>query len=320
MNNARKHDDHDPISFTIILPVRDEASSLRELHANLIAVLQQLPGEAEIIYVDDGSGDGSFDIIAGLAERDHCVRGVQLRQHYGKSAALAAGFERARGDVVVTLDADLQDDPREIPRLLETLDGGYDLVCGWRQERADPWHKRAASWLFNRITTMLVNLPLHDLNGGLKVFRREVAKEIRLYGELHRFFPVLAARQGFRVGEAAVVHHPRKYGHSKYGLGRGWAGAVDLLAVTFLTRYNTRPLQFFGVPGLLCFLVGIGVSAWLAWGWLFLDMNLSNRPLLFLGILLIIVGIQFLSLGLLGEMITAAHADRLHYSVRQEIG
>lgn len=307
-------------ALTVVLPVYDEAASLPELHAALAAVLAQLAGDAEIIYVDDGSSDGSFAVIAGLAERDPRVRSVQLRRHYGKSAALAVGFERARGDVVVMLDADLQDDPAEIPRLLERLDAGYDLVCGWRRARADSWAKRAASWLFNRATALLTGLPLHDFNSGLKAFRREVVEEVALYGELHRFLPVLAARQGFRVGEVAVVHHARRYGRSKYGLGRILAGAFDLLTITFLSRYTARPLHLFGIPGLLCFLVGAGVGAWLTWGRLFRRQYLSDRPLLFLGILLVIVGIQFFSLGLLGEVLVTMHADRLRYSIRTELG
>jgi glycosyltransferase involved in cell wall biosynthesis len=255
-----------------------------------------------------------------LAEGDPSVRVVQLRRRYGKSAALAVGFERARGDIVVTLDADLQDEPAEIPRLLAALDGGYDLVCGWRQKRSDPWRKRVASWLFNTSTAALTGIRLHDFNTGLKACRREVIEEVHLYGELHRFLPVLAARQGFRVGEVAVTHHERPYGRSRYGLGRGFDGAFDLLTVLFLTRYIARPLRLFGVPGLVSFLIGAAICAGLAWGWMMDRFNLSDRPLLFLGILLIIVGVQFFSLGLLGEMVVASHVDQLRYSIRREIG
>ena len=311
---------HPPFALTIVLPLRDEAESLRELHAQLDAALSQGAGAAEIIYVDDGSHDGSLDVIAGLAERDPRVRGVRLRRHCGKSVALAAGFERARGAVVVTLDADLQDDPAEIPRLVAMLDAGYDLVCGWRRQRADPWHKRAASWLFNRATAALTGLPLHDFNTGLKACRREVVQEVQLYGDPHRFLPVLAARQGFRVGETPVVHHPRRHGRTKYGMGRALIGLLDLVSVLVLTHYAARPLHLFGIPGLVCFLIGSGISAWLAWGRIFEQQYLSNRPLLFLGILLIVVGVQFFSLGLLGEMIVAMRAHQSHYSVRAEIG
>jgi len=303
-----------------VLPVYNEADSLIELHARLDRVLLPWGERATIIFVDDGSADGSFDIITCLAGRDHRVCGAQLRRHYGKAAALAVGFERAQSDVVVMLDADLQDEPAEIPRLLEALDAGYDLVCGWRRKRADPWHRRAASWLFNRAAALLTGLPLHDINGGLKACRREVLNEIQLYGELHRLIPVLAARQGFRVGEVVVEHHPRRHGHTKFGLGRGLAGLFDLLTVTFLTHYTARPLHLFGLPGLLCSLAGGGLCAWLAWGRLFNRQYLSERPLLFLGILLIVVGGQFLSLGLLGEMIVATHVDRLRYSIRAEVG
>lgn len=284
------------------------------------AALAQCVGAAEIIYVDDASRDGSFDVIARFAERDPRVRGVQLRRHYGKSAALAVGFARARGHVVVTLDADLQDEPGEIPRLLAAVEAGDDLVCGWRRPRADAWDKRAASWLFNRATAALTGLPLHDFNTGLKAFRRQVAEEVQLHGDLHRFLPVLAARQGFRVGEISVTHHLRRYGRTKYGPSRALVGMFDLLRVLVLTQYAARPLHLFGIPGLICFLIGGGICAWLAWGRIFDQQYLSDRPLLFLGIVLVIVGVQFFSLGLLGEMLVTAPTDQRHYSIRAEIG
>lgn len=306
-------------SLTIVVPAYNEADSLRELHGRLDAALTGVALPAEIIFVDDGSTDGSFAVIGELAGRDGRVRGVRLRRNYGKSAALAVGFERAAGDVIVTLDADLQDDPTEIPRLLARLDEGYDLVCGWRRRRADPWTKRAASRIFNVVTRALSGLQLHDFNSGLRACRRAVVEDVRLYGDLHRYLPVLAARQGFRVTELPVAHHPRRYGRSKYGLGRIF-GAFDLLTVLFLNRYIGRPMHLFGVPGLLCFLAGAAISAWLAWGRLFERQYLSNRPLLFLGILLLVIGAQFVSLGLLGEMIAAGHSDRLRYSVAEEVG
>ncbi len=307
-------------ALTVVLPVHNEVESLPELHAGLNAALLQCPGAAEIIYVDDASTDGSFDAIAGLAQSDARVRGVQLRRRYGKSAALAVGFARAQGQIVVTLDADLQDDPAEIPRLIAALAAGDDLVCGWRKPRADPWRKRAASWLFNRATAALTGLPLHDFNSGLKACRGEVARQVQLYGDLHRFLPVLAARQGFRVSEIPVAHRPRKYGRTKYGWGRALVGLFDLLSVLVLTQYAARPLHLFGIPGLLCCLLGGGISASLAWERLFEGQYLSNRPLLILGVLLIVVGVQFFSLGLLGEMLVTAHADQLRYSIRAEVG
>jgi glycosyltransferase involved in cell wall biosynthesis len=306
--------------LSLVVPLYNEAESLVELHEAIASALAQIPDQAEIIYVDDGSDDHSFDVILGLSQTDPRVRGIQLRRRYGKSAALTVGFERSRGDVLVTLDADLQDDPSEIPSLLRQLDQGFDMVCGWRQRRADGWTKRAASSLFNWIVASVSGVPLHDFNTGLKVFYREVAQEVRLYGELHRYLPLLAAQQGFHIGEIPVVHHARRHGRSKYTAARYVSSALDLLAVLFLIHYRVRPLRLFGLPGLILMLVGGIICLWLAWGRLVHQHYLSNRPLLLLGLLLLVLGLQFFSIGLLGEAITAVNADKLRYSVRRDTG
>jgi glycosyltransferase involved in cell wall biosynthesis len=315
---APAHRQH--VALSVVVPVRNEASSLEDLQRGIADSLAGHPGGFEVIYVDDGSTDDSFRVVGRMAERDRRVRGIRLRARSGKSAALAAGFQRAGGTVVATLDADLQDDPSQIPLLLPLLEQGYDLVCGWRRERRDPWARRAASRLFNRSTALLSGLPLHDFNCGLKVLRREVAEEVHLYADLHRFLPVLAARRGFRVGEVPVRHHPRRHGRSNYGWERIGAGIFDLPRVLLLGRYAARPLHLFGLPAVACLGVGGGICLHLAWGRIFADRYLSNRPLLFLGILLLLVGIQFFSLGILGELLVITHAHRLRHPVREEIG
>ncbi|RMF56317.1 MAG: glycosyltransferase, partial [Calditrichaeota bacterium] len=249
--------------------------------------------------------------------QDSRVRVFQFRRNYGKSAALAQGFKEARGELLVTLDADLQDDPEEIPNLIRKLEEGYDLVSGWKKHRRDRLVKRVTSRIFNRVTCLLTGLKMHDINCGLKCYRREVTDTIKVYGQLHRFLPVLAQWAGFRVGEVVVQHHPRKYGKTKFGVSRFAAGFFDLLTVLFITRYTRRPLHLFGSVGMLAFLAGLGISAYLAYERLFLQRYLSNRPLLFLGILLVIVGIQFVSIGLLGEMITESNKNRDEYALRK---
>lgn len=305
------------VKLSVVVPLYNERESLPELHRQLSEVLCQLEKPVEIIFVDDGSTDGSFDILRELHGRDPQVRVYQFRRNYGKSAALAVGFKKARGRVIVTLDADLQDDPKEIPGLLAKLEEGYDLVSGWKKHRRDSLSKRLSSKIFNQVTGLLTGLRIHDINCGLKAYRREVTEAINVYGQLHRFLPVLAHWEQFRVGELVVEHHPRKFGKSKFGVSRYTAGLFDLVTVLFITRYTRRPLHLFGLAGLLCFLAGFGISAYLAFERLFLGEYLTNRPLLFLGILLIIVGVQFVSIGLLGEMITESRKDRMEYSIKR---
>jgi glycosyltransferase involved in cell wall biosynthesis len=279
--------------LSVVIPLLNEANSLLELHDKLSRVLNRLRLRAEIIFVDDGSTDASLVKLRQLQQRDRRVRVIQFRRNYGKSAALAAGFSRAQGRYIVTLDADLQDDPEEIPHLLDELYKGYDLISGWKKRRHDKLSKRFASKVFNAVTGAMTGVKLHDINCGLKAYRREVTDSIRVYGQLHRYLPVLAQKEGFRVGETEVRHHPRKFGKSKFGLSRYTSGFFDLLTVLFLTRYTRRPLHLFGIAGLTSFLLGLGISAYLTYERMFNNRYLTNRPILWLG-LLIIVGIQLI--------------------------
>ncbi|MFQ5706470.1 MAG: glycosyltransferase family 2 protein [bacterium] len=315
-----KEDAHkNAVKLSVVVPLFNEQESLVALHEQLAKVLCTLEKPVEILFIDDGSTDGSFEVLRKLHGQDRQVRVIQFRRNYGKSAALALGFREARGKIIVTLDADLQDDPKEIPNLLQKLQGGYDLVSGWKKNRKDPAVKRVTSKLFNRVTCLLTGLHIHDINCGLKAYRREVTDTIKVYGQLHRFLPVLAQWERFKVGEIVVEHHPRKYGKSKFGFSRFVAGFFDLITVLFITRYTKRPLHLFGLAGLFTFIAGVAVSGYLAIARLFYGQFLTNRPLLFLGILLIIIGVQFVSIGLLGEMITESRKDRMEYLVKNEL-
>jgi glycosyltransferase involved in cell wall biosynthesis len=295
--------------ISVVVPVQDEERSVALLYDELAAALEPLGQEWEVLYVDDGSTDGTFAALTRLQAREPAVRIVRLRRNFGKASALAAGFARAAGEVVVTVDGDLQDDPQEIPRLLAKLDEGFDLVSGWKTRRRDPWRRRALSRAFNAVTGWLSGLRLHDLNCGLKAYRAEVLRGLRLYGELHRFIPVLAHYRGFRVAELPVNHRPREHGRSRYGVERYLRGFFDLLTVTFMGRYRYRPLHLFGSVGLVLGLVGFGLLAYLtvlkATG-----EAIGGRPLLTLGVLLLVVGIQLFSLGLVGELVTSLHEER----------
>jgi glycosyltransferase involved in cell wall biosynthesis len=295
--------------ISVVVPVQDEERSVALLYDELAAALEPLGQEWEVLYVDDGSTDGTFTALTRLQAREPAVRIVRLRRNFGKASALAAGFAQAAGDVVVTIDGDLQDDPQEIPRLLAKLEEGFDLVSGWKTRRRDPWRRRALSRAFNAITGRLSGLRLHDLNCGLKAYRAEVLRGLRLYGELHRFIPVLAHYRGFRVAELPVNHRPREHGRSRYGVERYLRGFFDLLTVTFMGRYRYRPLHLFGTVGLVLGLVGFGLLSYLtvlkATG-----EAIGGRPLLTLGVLLLVVGIQLFSLGLVGELVTSLHEER----------
>jgi len=306
------------MDVSIVIPAYNERESLPELLEKTTRVLEKLKLSYEIIVVDDGSRDGTFDVLKELKQQYPVLRAIQFRRNYGKSAALAEGFRVARGKIVVTMDADLQDDPEEIPNLLKKLEEGYDLVSGWKKKRRDPISKTIPSRLFNYVTARLTGIPLHDFNCGLKAYRSEVIKSIQVYGELHRFLPVLAQWQGFRVGEIPVRHHPRKYGKTKFGFSRFFNGFFDLITVLFLTRYKTTPLHIFGMIGLSAFIVGFFIELYLTILW-FMGHSIKNRPLFFLGILLIIVGVQFVVLGLLGEMLSANFAENMEYSIKEVI-
>ncbi|MSQ28406.1 MAG: glycosyltransferase [Dehalococcoidia bacterium] len=287
--------------LSLVIPLFNEAESLGELHHLINESLGD--GEYEVIFVDDGSTDDSFPVLRQVQQMDARVRIIRFARNFGKAEALAAGFRESRGQVVITMDADLQDDPREIPKLVNALDRGFDLATGWKRERRDPPSKTLPSRLFNAFTSLTTGLALHDLNSGFKAYRRRVVADLNVYGELHRFLPVLAYWKGFRVTEVPVVHHPRRYGKSKYGARRFLSGALDLMTVLYLTRFQRKPLHLFGPIGLACLAAGLAVNVYLTGLW-FTHEPIGTRPLLQLGVLLMVMGVQFLSLGLLGEMVT----------------
>lgn len=309
------------IEVSVVVPVLDEVQSLGVLYHELTEVLEGLGRPYELIFVDDGSRDGSFEKLEKLHRSDDRVRVFRLRRNFGKAAGLAVGFREARGEVVVTLDADLQDDPAEVPRLLARLEEGFDLVSGWKRERQDPRSKTLPSRLFNWVTSRLTGLRLHDFNSGFKVYRKEVVDELRLYGELHRFIPALAAWRGFRVDEVPVHHRPRQFGRSKYGSARFWRGCLDLLTVLFLTRYTRRPLHLFGGLGLLAWSAGFGVNLYLTGLWVAGVRPIGSRPLLAFGVLMMLVGIQFFSVGLLSELVLSYQTRSTDdVSIRSRLG
>lgn len=291
--------------LSIVVPAYEEAESLPELVGGIRAACVEGDLSFRVWVIDDGSRDDTWEILQSLHEEDPRVLGLRFQRNYGKSAALSVGFERAEGQYVVTMDADLQDDPAEIPALVEKLEAGdYDLVSGWKKNRKDPLSKTIPSRFFNWVTRLISGLPLHDFNCGLKVYRREVVKNVSVYGELHRYIPLLAKWAGYdRVSEKPVQHHPRKYGETKFGVERFIQGFLDLITVIFLTRFAVRPMHFFGGLGTLSFGTGFVINLWLSIEKLAFGHPLGDRPLLLLGLLLILFGAQLFTTGLLGEMI-----------------
>jgi len=287
------------------------------LYDELESALQPLDQPWEVVFVDDGSADGSFAALTRLHNAQDNVRVVRLRKNFGKATALTAGFAHAEGDVVVTIDADLQDDPAEIPRLLAKLDEGFDLVSGWKTQRRDPLTRRIPSKIFNWVTGRVSGLRMHDLNCGLKAYRAEVVRGLRLYGELHRFIQVLAHYRGFSVAELPVNHRPREHGRSRYGVERYVRGFLDLLTVSFIGRYRYRPLHLFGGLGLALSTIGFGILLYLTIDKL-QGHAIGQRPLLILGVLMMVVGLQFFSLGLISELITSQHEERADAIERTE--
>ncbi|HQF67706.1 MAG TPA: glycosyltransferase family 2 protein [Candidatus Cloacimonadota bacterium] len=287
--------------LSYVIPTLNEQDSLRQLVTEIVA--NSHPHAYEIIFIDDGSKDASFAVMSELAEADAHIRVVKFRRNFGKAAALQCGFQLAQGDVVFTLDADLQDNPQEIPHFLAKLDEGWDLVTGWKRKRLDPLHKVIPSKLFNFVTTRAFGLKLRDYNCGFKAYRREVVKELRMYGEMHRYIPALAHSLGYRITEIPVEHRRREFGKSKYGFERYLRGFFDLLTVKMVTQYVKSPLYLFGRIGLISTLLGTAITIYLTVLKLFLGQPLYNRPLLFLGIMLILGGLQFISLGLISELI-----------------
>ncbi|HGY55687.1 MAG TPA: glycosyltransferase [Caldithrix abyssi] len=306
------------MDVSIVVPLYNEEESLPALTEQVADQLNKLKKDFEIIFIDDGSDDRSFDVLLELKQRYPQIKVIRFRRNFGKSAALSEGFKLAEGKTVITMDADLQDDPAEIPNMLKRLEEGYDLVSGWKKKRYDPISKTIPSKFFNAVTRWLTGIKIHDFNCGFKTYRHEVIKAIPVYGELHRYLPVLAHWQGFKVGELVVQHHPRQFGKSKFGLRRFLDGFFDLLTVLFITRYRQKPLHLFGFLGLLFSLAGFGVLLYLSILW-FQGHPIGHRPLLFLGVLLVIVGSQSFSLGLIGEMITSTRDTSIKYAIREII-
>jgi glycosyltransferase involved in cell wall biosynthesis len=303
--------------ISVVVPLLNEEHTLESLYREIADALEPRGHEFEVVFVDDGSTDGSLSILTRLHDQVANVVVLHLRRNFGKAAALQAGFVEARGDVIVTIDADLQDDPEEIPKLLAKLDEGFDLVSGWKTRRNDPLARRLFSRIFNWTTGVISGVRLHDVNCGLKAYRAEVLQGMRIYGELHRFIPVLAAYRGYRIAEIPVNHRPRQHGSSRYGPERYLRGFFDLLSVTFMGRYRYRPLHLFGGIGLLMGAVGFIILTYLSVMW-FWGHGIGGRPLFTLGVLLMVVGIQFVSLGLLSELITSQHEERVSEQERME--
>ena len=314
--------------LSIVVPVYNEQESIVALHQELSHVAVEHGYDLDILLVDDGSSDSSWEKIRELADKDSRIRGIRFRRNFGKAAALSAGFDASLGDMVLTLDADLQDDPREIPRFLAKMDEGFDVVSGWKQVRHDPWHKVFPSRIFNWLVGRMTGVRLHDHNCGFKCYRRAIFHEVRLYGELHRFVPVLAAARGWRVGEIVVKHRPREFGKSKYGLWRIPKGFLDLITVKFLTGFGQRPQHMLGTIGLLGFLVGaFGITALTAWWFISraiptIDpIHLHQRAIFYYSLAAVLLGSQFMSIGFLAELFTAWHSrDFPSYSLADRVG
>jgi glycosyltransferase involved in cell wall biosynthesis len=316
------------MKLTIVVPVFNEVQSLEELCQRIFQVANDNAYACDVLLIDDGSKDGSWEKIEQLCRENRSIRGVRLRRNFGKAAGLSAGFDRATGDFVITMDADLQDDPKEIPRLLAQLDQGFDVISGWKKKRYDPWHKVLPSRVFNKLISWLTGVQLHDHNCGLKAYRRAVLDEIQLYGEMHRFIPVLASSRGFRVSEIEVEHHERKHGYSKYGFERFVKGFLDMMTVYFLTGYGNRPQHLLGTFGLVSFFSGT-FGLFLLSGWWVIsrmtehlaDVHLHQKAIFYFCILAVLLGIQLISIGFLAELITALNrAARVPYSIARDTG
>lgn len=310
------------MDVSIVIPLLNEEESLNELHAWITRVAKENGLSHEIIFVDDGSRDHSWEIIEQLGSADPQVRGIKFQRNYGKAAALNVGFQAANGDVVITMDADLQDSPDEIPELVRMIrEEGYDLVSGWKKKRYDPISKTIPTRFFNWTTRRMSGIRLHDFNCGLKAYRKQVVKSIEVYGEMHRYIPVIAKWAGFKkIGEKVVHHQKRKYGVTKYGLDRFFKGYLDLLTITFTTRFGKNPMHFFGLWGTFLFLIGFCIAGYLAYAKVFmLEFRMTERPLFYLGLLAMILGTQLFVAGFLGELITRNSSDRNNYLIEKRI-
>lgn len=308
-----------PVDISVVIPLFNEEESLPELEKAIEAALKSY-FSYEVIFVDDGSSDTSWDVIRELQKKGKHIKGISFRNNYGKSTALQAGFERAKGEFIVTMDADLQDDPKEVPEMVQMLKDGYDLVSGWKKERYDPISKTVPSKFFNYVTRKSAGINLHDFNCGLKAYKSELVKSIYLYGELHRYVPMLAKREGFnKITEKIVTHHPRKYGTTKFGFSRFINGFLDLITILFVQRYLQKPMHFFGSIGVLLLIIGGAINVYLAFLRLVYGMGIGSRPLLFLGVLLMVLGVQFFSTGLLGELINKNHVEHQKPNIKESI-
>ncbi len=311
------------MDISVIIPLYNEEESLAELTDWIKKVMDSGDYSYEIIFIDDGSSDNSWKIVEELAAGNQSVKGVKFRRNYGKSAALNMGFESARGNVVITMDADLQDSPDEIPDLYRMIkDDGYDMVSGWKKKRHDPIGKRFPSKFFNWTTRRLSGIKLHDFNCGLKAYNHSVVKSIEVSGEMHRYIPVIAKRSGFsNIGEKVVEHQKRKFGKTKFGSERIIKGYLDLLTITFITRFSKRPMHLFGTIGTLLFFAGFIIAVYLTYAKIFLsEYKMTERPLFYFGLLAMIIGTQVFIAGFLGEMITRSGNDRNKYNVETETG
>ncbi|MDH3688463.1 MAG: glycosyltransferase family 2 protein [Gammaproteobacteria bacterium] len=315
--------DASEIKLSIVLPVLNEETNLETLHEEISNVVSELACSYEVIFVDDGSTDNTFEKLKNIRERDDHVKIIQFRRNFGQTAAMAAGFDHARGEIIVTMDADRQNDPRDIPKLLDKINEGFDVVSGWRFHRKDGFFRRKLpSIIANKLISLTTDVSLHDYGCTLKAFKRNVVKNIELYGEMHRFIPAIASWMGVSIAEIRVNHRPRVSGTSKYGISRTMRVALDLITVKFLLSYSSRPLQFFGSFGLLATILGFALALYLAVQRLYFDVELADRPLLLLAVLLIFMGLQFITVGLLAELQTRTYHEAQNkrtYVVRQII-
>ena len=308
------------MNISVVIPLYNEEESLPELVAWIEKVMLANNFSHEVILVDDGSNDKSWEVITNLAAENDKVKGIKFRRNYGKSAALNEGFAMAGGDVVITMDADLQDSPEEIPGLYKMItEEGYDLVSGWKKKRHDPITKTIPSRFFNRVTRWMSGIKLHDFNCGLKAYKRDVIKSIEIYGEMHRYIPVIAKWAGFRkIGEKVVEHQARKYGTTKFGMERFVNGFLDLISITFVSRFGRKPMHLFGLLGTLIFIAGFVIAVYLAYGRLFQDIyRMTDRPLFYFGLLAMVLGTQLFLAGFLGELIARSSSDRNRYQVEK---
>lgn len=315
IRNNKEH-----LLISVVIPMFNEEGSLPELIKLLEDNLTIEAGDKyEILFIDDGSTDSSLELLKKYRKINPKIKVISFRRNYGKSAALAVGFDRAEGDIIITMDSDLQDDPSEIKNLVKKINEGYDLVSGWKKTRHDPINKTLPSKFFNFVTSLSAGIKLHDFNCGLKAYRKDAAKSLEVYGEMHRYLPALSHWDGFRVTEIPVLHHARKYGKTKFGASRYLKGFLDLLTILFTTRYFKRPLHFFGAFGVLFTCIGFGINLYLSIEWFLNKTYLSDKPLLLLGIALIIVGVQFISTGLIGEMLAKQNNKDINYNIKEEL-